>query len=161
ETLTLNPLERTFSDIPLSLPSEIYGASRNNSRGLDMGNIAALHDMKERLAPYRSGYWKAYPIINGKASNGEYHPIHSPAHYRAPIGEVVHAAPEHCEQAIRLGLQSQHAWDKTEAGYRAAILERAADLLDTHRDEAIALCIREAGKTLKNAISEVREAIDF
>jgi RHH-type proline utilization regulon transcriptional repressor/proline dehydrogenase/delta 1-pyrroline-5-carboxylate dehydrogenase len=41
------------------------------------------------------------------------------------------------------------------------ILERAAQLFETHRYELIARCVREAGKTLPDALAEVREAVDF
>ena len=44
---------------------------------------------------------------------------------------------------------------------RAATLERAADLLESHRDELMALMVSEAGKTLPDALGEVREAADF
>ena len=44
---------------------------------------------------------------------------------------------------------------------RAACLERAADLLDARRADFHALLVREAGKTIGDAISEAREAIDF
>ena len=45
--------------------------------------------------------------------------------------------------------------------FRAPLLERAADLLEARRAELIALAVREAGKSLPNAIAEVREAVDF
>jgi len=47
------------------------------------------------------------------------------------------------------------------ADERAAILERAANLLEARKPEFIALCVREAGKTLPDALSEVREAVDL
>src|SRR6185312_7201264 len=47
------------------------------------------------------------------------------------------------------------------AARRAAILEHAADQLEARRGEFLALCVREAGKSLPDAIAEVREAADF
>ena len=44
---------------------------------------------------------------------------------------------------------------------RAAILERAADLIEGARTELLALLAREAGKTLPDGLGEVREAADF
>ncbi|MCX7124930.1 MAG: L-glutamate gamma-semialdehyde dehydrogenase, partial [Gammaproteobacteria bacterium] len=44
---------------------------------------------------------------------------------------------------------------------RAEILEKTADLMEAHRAELFVLLIREAGKTMLDAISEVREAVDF
>ncbi len=56
---------------------------------------------------------------------------------------------------------AQPSWDALPAASRAAILEHAADLLEKRRGEFIALCVREAGKTIPAAISEVREAADM
>ena len=41
------------------------------------------------------------------------------------------------------------------------MLRRLADLMEAHMPELMALAVREAGKTLNNAIAEVREAVDF
>ena len=53
------------------------------------------------------------------------------------------------------------SWSRTPAERRARILERAADLLERRRARFIALLQREGGKTLDDALSEVREAADF
>jgi len=52
-------------------------------------------------------------------------------------------------------------WSATPVDDRAAILERLADLLETNRDELMAICVQEAFKTIPDAIGEVREAADF
>nr|WP_169804937.1 L-glutamate gamma-semialdehyde dehydrogenase [Sphingomonas asaccharolytica] len=52
-------------------------------------------------------------------------------------------------------------WSATPVDERAAILERLADLLETNRDELMAICVKEAFKTIPDAIGEVREAADF
>ncbi|MCD6034996.1 MAG: putA [Rickettsiales bacterium] len=161
ESLTHNPVAlKTEIHSHFPLPVEIYG-TRKNSLGVDMGSLAELQDIGSRLAPHRSGYWKAYPTIGGKEIKGTAQLLYAPSHTRAPMGEVVNATLTQCDEAIRLSLASYSAWDHAGGAHRAEILERAGDLLEAKRDEAIALCIREAGKTLKNAVSEVREAIDF
>ena len=53
------------------------------------------------------------------------------------------------------------SWSKTPVTERSTLLCRIADILERHRDELIALCIKEAGKTAKDGIDEVREAVDF
>ena len=52
-------------------------------------------------------------------------------------------------------------WDALGGEARAQLLERTADLYEEHREEFYSLCIREAGKTLIDAVLEVREAVDF
>ncbi|HEU4877580.1 MAG TPA: L-glutamate gamma-semialdehyde dehydrogenase, partial [Sphingomicrobium sp.] len=56
---------------------------------------------------------------------------------------------------------AQHEWDLAGGARRADLLDRAADLFEKHREELFSLCIREAGKTLPDAVLEVREAVDF
>ena len=55
----------------------------------------------------------------------------------------------------------QRRWDLTPADTRADILQRAADLFEGHSAELLRLCVEEAGKTLEDAIAELREAVDF
>ena len=62
---------------------------------------------------------------------------------------------------VRAGLAAQTEWDKLGGVARARLLNRAADLFEQHREELFSLCIREAGKTLPDAVLEVREAVDF
>ena len=52
-------------------------------------------------------------------------------------------------------------WSQTPADDRAKVLERTADLMEKNLDELMALCVREAGKSLPDAVAEVREAVDF
>ena len=52
-------------------------------------------------------------------------------------------------------------WNNTGVTVRAATLRTAADLLDQRRAEFIALLVDEAKKTYADAVSEIREAIDF
>jgi RHH-type proline utilization regulon transcriptional repressor/proline dehydrogenase/delta 1-pyrroline-5-carboxylate dehydrogenase len=65
------------------------------------------------------------------------------------------------ELALGNAIAAQPGWDATPVELRAQMLERAADLLEVNRSELIALCTREAGKTITDGIAEVREAVDF
>ena len=62
---------------------------------------------------------------------------------------------------VRAGHAAQAGWDALGGEARARLLDRAADLYEEHREEFFSLCIREAGKTLLDAVLEVREAVDF
>src|SRR5215213_1060720 len=53
------------------------------------------------------------------------------------------------------------AWAATPVETRASALERTADLYEQHRDALLALLQSEGGKTLDDALAEVREAVDF
>ena len=65
------------------------------------------------------------------------------------------------QQAIERAASAAPAWAATAPDERAACLDRAADLLEANLDELLVLCIREAGKTIPDAIAEVREAVDY
>lgn len=52
-------------------------------------------------------------------------------------------------------------WSATPVAHRAAILERLADSLEENRIELMALAVKEAFKTIPDALGEVREAADF
>src|SRR5690606_10150797 len=65
------------------------------------------------------------------------------------------------DRAIDIAIKAQQQWDLRPAFERAEILRRAADLFESSAPELLALCILEAGKTVPDSISEVREAVDF
>jgi RHH-type proline utilization regulon transcriptional repressor/proline dehydrogenase/delta 1-pyrroline-5-carboxylate dehydrogenase len=74
---------------------------------------------------------------------------------------VVEANEEQVDQAITAACQTQRSWNLTPAVRRAEILEKTADLFGEHMAELIALCVREAGKSVPDSVSEWREAVDF
>ena len=53
------------------------------------------------------------------------------------------------------------AWESTPATDRRARLEKLANLIEENRARFVAMLAREAGKTLRDAVAEVREAADF
>jgi RHH-type proline utilization regulon transcriptional repressor/proline dehydrogenase/delta 1-pyrroline-5-carboxylate dehydrogenase len=73
----------------------------------------------------------------------------------------VSATPALVRRAIDVALEAQPAWDATPAEVRARALDKAADLFEENTPELIAMCVREAGKTVPDSVAEVREAVDF
>ena len=65
------------------------------------------------------------------------------------------------DSAIGRAAQSFESWSRVPAAGRAAVLERAADLLEERMLDLVALIVREGGRTYADAVSEVREAADF
>ena len=63
--------------------------------------------------------------------------------------------------AMAISTGSYQKWSKTTVTERAAILRRAADELQSQLPRFCALLVKEAFKTWGDAVSEVREAIDF
>jgi len=63
--------------------------------------------------------------------------------------------------AIANAVAAAPIWQATPVEDRADCLARAADLLEAQMHTLMGLVVREAGKSLPNAIAEIREAIDF
>jgi len=147
----------------LPRPAEIYLPERRNSRGLvlDQAGVrrALVADIGAALAP---GF-VATPVIDGKAepAAGEGVAVLSPHDSRQRIGTVHAAGAEQIERAIAAAARAAHAWDRLGGPARAAILEAAADLYERDRVRLMGVMVREAGKTLENALNDVREAVDF
>lgn len=118
----------------IPLPPYLYGHDRPNSKGLDV-----THDVE--IDPVLTNIHALLPTL-----------FNNP-----PTPMTV----EDIESALVRAKETASIWAKSTLEVRAASLERMAHLLEQHKPELIALLIREGGKTLQDATSEIREAIDF
>ena len=130
------------------------------ARGHDLAHPEELASMAQAVA-LRRGPWRAAPLSAAGGVAGEARPVHSPARPGEVIGEVVEATPEAARAAIASASAARRAWSQTDVAVRAAIVERIADRLEGDMEELVALCAREAGKTLADGVADVREAVDF
>ena len=174
--LVADPCEtvRRFASIPhprIPLPVNLYGdnsalaqnsnsVSRKNSMGVNFSNDNELKALAEAVNA-KSGTWTATPLVPGAQSNGPTVPVTNPADRRDSVGSYVSGDAALVDKALANAVAAQPNWDRLPAASRAAILEHAADQLEARRGEFIALCVREAGKSLPDAIAEIREAADF
>ena len=144
----------------IPLPVNLYLPVRINSMGFNSANDDDLRAMaaavNATLAPRR-----AAPLVPGASSAGPEITVSDPADRRRVIGHWQAADAATVEHALAQAATAQSGWDATPAETRAQMLERAAGLLEERRAAFIALCVREAGKTLGAAVAEVREAADF
>jgi RHH-type proline utilization regulon transcriptional repressor/proline dehydrogenase/delta 1-pyrroline-5-carboxylate dehydrogenase len=144
----------------IALPLALFGAERANSTGLDLANEDVLREVAAALAQPRQ--WNAAPLIDGPVSVGiGTQPVVNPARHDDVVGQVIDASANDVQVALASASANALDWQTTEPALRAASLQRAADLFESHRLELMALAIREAGKSLPNAIAEIREAVDF
>jgi RHH-type proline utilization regulon transcriptional repressor/proline dehydrogenase/delta 1-pyrroline-5-carboxylate dehydrogenase len=155
-------LERmeSYANPGLPVPPMLY-PGRRNSQGLDLGNPLELRALTDAVAAHGTEAARTGPILGGVLAPGDGHPITSPADRRVQVGTSRDASPAEIRRAFDLAGAAQPAWNRRGGAARADCLERAADLLETRRTEFYALLVREAGKTLPDAIAEVREAVDF
>jgi RHH-type transcriptional regulator, proline utilization regulon repressor / proline dehydrogenase / delta 1-pyrroline-5-carboxylate dehydrogenase len=144
----------------IPLPHDLYQPKRQNSRGLEFGDQAALQAL---LAAVRAetGPVTATSLIDGKAGRGVARQVFGPADPASPIGSVIEPVADDANAAMAAARVGFLSWSRTPATTRASYLDRAADLLEQRAGRFIALLQREGGKTLDDAVSEVREATDF
>jgi RHH-type transcriptional regulator, proline utilization regulon repressor / proline dehydrogenase / delta 1-pyrroline-5-carboxylate dehydrogenase len=166
EQIIADPIAR-LAQLPVKphpripLPRDLYRLERLNSRGLDLNDADTLTALSSALTEAERRPWRAAPIIGGVEQAGVAEPILDPSDRRRQIGEVVTAGPADIERAVARAVRSTPSWDSTPADERAAILEHAAELYERHRTGLMALIIREGGRTIPAALSEVREAVDY
>jgi RHH-type proline utilization regulon transcriptional repressor/proline dehydrogenase/delta 1-pyrroline-5-carboxylate dehydrogenase len=158
------------------LPAQLPGEGRINSTGLDLADDAVLAELTASLAADNARLWSAAPggAVPEAAAGSVAAPHRAPTHHptqagprpcrnpadaRDLVGMVTEATPADIATAIEAARSS--AWPTTPQAARAAILRRAATMLEAHRPALLGLIVREAGKTLPNAVGELREAVDF
>jgi RHH-type proline utilization regulon transcriptional repressor/proline dehydrogenase/delta 1-pyrroline-5-carboxylate dehydrogenase len=144
----------------LPRPVEILMPERRIARGDDLGDPETLAATAAAVAAQRRR-WSAAPLVCGKALKGPSRVAVSPARTDTPVGEVTDAAPAQVDEAIGAAFAARRGWAQTPVEQRAACLERLADRLEADLHELMALCVWETGKTLPDALADVREAVDY
>ncbi|PBQ11668.1 trifunctional transcriptional regulator/proline dehydrogenase/L-glutamate gamma-semialdehyde dehydrogenase [Pseudomonas congelans] len=145
----------------IPLPRDLYGTERANSSGIDMANEHRLASLSSALLATAHNDWKAAPMLGCHSSAGTLSAALNPSDLRDVVGHVQEASLQDVDNAIQCALSAGPIWQATPPVERAAILERAADLMEAEIQPLMGLLVREAGKTFANAIAEVREAVDF
>ena len=153
EDLTNDPATELAQHRPLrnpaiSLPANIY-PNRLNSAGIDLAHLPVRADLLDELATLSTRTW---------GEEGE--AVHCPQD-GSVVGHVHVASAEEVDAMLARANAAQTQWDMLGGIARAALLDKAADLFEAHTAEFLSLCQREAGKTLTDAVLELREAVDF
>ena len=143
----------------IALPLDMFGAERKNSNGMDLVNEDVLAKVALGLAQQRQHV--AGPLIAGSVDAGAPANVINPAMSSDIVGQVSEASRTDVETALAAASAFAAEWAATATHERAAILERTAALFEQNGVELMALAVREAGKSLPNAIAELREAVDF
>ncbi|RPH30526.1 trifunctional transcriptional regulator/proline dehydrogenase/L-glutamate gamma-semialdehyde dehydrogenase [Buttiauxella warmboldiae] len=145
----------------IPLPKELYGANRTNSSGLDLANEHRLASLSSALLNSAAQKWQALPILEHAVAAGELAVVKNPAEPTDIVGFTREATRDEVSLALESAVNNAPIWFATPPQERAAILERAAVLMEGQMQQLIGILVREAGKTFSNAIAEVREAVDF
>lgn len=145
----------------IPLPPDLYGVDRKNSKSYDLSNYSVIKQLDEELTRWQEYEWQARPTHRDvKDLSGE-RIAQEPANSSRTVGKIFDASLTDVEQTIALAFDAQIDWNRTPIIKRAELLENSADLLENNMPELMAMLIREGGKTISDAIAEVREAVDF
>ena len=148
----------------IDLPPQLFGAERRNSAGLDLASERQLAALAAVLPGASNISYRAAPVISSPSATattgGVGRPVINPADRHDVVGYVIESRPHDVDSACEQALAALSQWSATAPGERAAALWRAADLLES-TPTLLGLIVREAGKSLPNAVAEVREAVDF
>ena len=131
--------------------------ARTNSAGFDFSNEQSLAALARALQASAARTWRAAPL----AAEGPELEIRNPAEHSDVVGHVIEATAADVDHALDRARAAGPAWRATLPKDRAAVLMQAADLLESEMPILMGLIVREAGKSLPNAVAEVREAVDF
>ncbi len=152
--------ERPGAHPKIPLPPELF-SERRNSRGYLLADEPALNSLDEALGQWQHQEWRAQPIINGAPGEGPTKAVFEPANRQRPLGTVGAADEGMVDDALAAAHRAFSSWSRVPVDKRAACLDKAAELLEAHHAELLALCIREAGKCVPDAVAELREAVDY
>jgi RHH-type transcriptional regulator, proline utilization regulon repressor / proline dehydrogenase / delta 1-pyrroline-5-carboxylate dehydrogenase len=139
----------------IALPRDLFAPIRPNSSGIDLSNETRLSALATRLAAEAKKVWR----VGDEALDSRL--VVNPADHREVVGRVTFANSEQIAQAISDAEAAWPAWRDETPAQRALCLVRAAEIFEGRASELAGLMGREAGKTLPNALGDVREAVDF
>ena len=145
----------------LPLPKNLYGDKRPNSRGFDFSNEFTLQQLERDMNAAAARPIQAASITAAPVQSVAPHDIQNPADHSDILGNAAFLHPDAVADIISTAKDAESRWAAVAPAARAAILRRIADLYEAHAAELMTLAVREAGKTLGNAVAEVREAVDF
>ncbi|BEV01255.1 bifunctional proline dehydrogenase/L-glutamate gamma-semialdehyde dehydrogenase PutA [Novosphingobium olei] len=132
----------------IALPRDLY-PDRANARGLDLSDTGVLADLGAAMAA--AGPW----------GTGQGIAVRNPADARDIVGMAAWASAQDVADAVQRAEEAAPIWASVPVADRAACLQRAADAIEADPAPWLALLVREAGKSVPNAVAEWREAVDF
>jgi len=162
-----NPITKiqSFTSKPhphIPLPESIYGKTRKNAMTINLANHTEVEKLVTQMKKFESTTWTAHAtVVTPEKSLGAKRNIVSPQNNQKTIGVLIESTEVDIKKTIDHSAKAFEAWETTSVEKRAGYLERTADLLEKNIPELMYLLISEAGKTIPDALAEIREAVDF
>lgn len=166
EEMIANPIEKlaalTVKPHPgIPLPIDLFQPLRANSKGLDLSRESTFEPVLAQIAQHKNTLYNGAPTTMALGIARTITERFSPIDRQHRLGKVTQAHPEDVQETLKLATKAFPSWQATKAAKRAHYLENMAALLEKHAVEFYSLLMFEGGKTLDDAVGEVREAIDF
>jgi RHH-type proline utilization regulon transcriptional repressor/proline dehydrogenase/delta 1-pyrroline-5-carboxylate dehydrogenase len=149
-----------FRNPRIPKPADLFGARKNSAGFLWSDAVISAPLIAEIETRLRTPQM-ATPLVSGEARSGTSQPVRDPSERNRVVGSVIEAGDRDAQDALKIADGAQFAWDERGGDERARILERAADIFENEQALLMGLAVREAGKSLPNALGELREAVDF
>ena len=138
-------------------PEDLFEPERKNSKGWDIRNPEVLEEIEKNREPYRTYHWNQSFVETAKDNSSLIQTVTNPSNPKDIVGYCKYSS----KKEVSVLLDSTSAWVNAKGNERAAILTKASDLYEGNAPEIMALLCREAGKTINDAVGELREAVDF
>lgn len=145
----------------LPLPRHLYGKGRLNAKGLDLSNEAVLEQLEVQMNAAVQQTYAAAPLLATDAQAAAAQAVRNPADFSDIVGTAAFVRAEDVAEIVAAAKSVEASWAAVTPFERAEILRNVALRFEANMAELMMLAVREAGKTLQNAIAEVREAVDF
>lgn len=164
--ITKDPIEvvraqnsHRHSQIPL--PKDIFQPERENSQGINLADVGTLKKLEQQLHLCKDEKLTATPLVPGYKGDSKKKDIYSPADLKYLVGHCIDANTEDVQLALSNAHAAFNQWNQTDVNSRAERINKVADLIQQNQAIFMHLLRHEAGKSLADSISELKEAIDF
>lgn len=170
EKIIVDPIEilnkrTSYPHSKIPLPKNIFGKLRYNSSGIDLSHDLEITPLLEEINKVNLDKAFNYTLRKDIAKISKLNPvtkkIFAPHNSDLRVGKYQLASIEYLQESIVLANNGYKAWEEISVVKRAEILDKASELFWKHRAKIMCLLIKEAGKTITDAINELRETIDF
>ncbi len=144
----------------IRLPVDLFG-ERRNSAGVDLASADEQERLERSIATVRTNLLAIRSADADADANEKARLITAPFDRTLHLGKVADTAGAALDAMLHKAQTAQPDWNGIGGPARRALLERSAEGIEAAADELIGLLVNEAGKSIADAINEVREAVDF
>ena len=154
-------LGRDISSKAIVPPARIFGDQRRNSKGWDITDPVTVAEIEAGRGRFRDHQWQGGPMLAVDAGSSDVHEVRNPANPDDLVGHITFTSEADIDAALDAARTGFERWSAVPVEERAALVRKVGDLYEQHAHELFALTTREAGKSLLDAVAEIREAVDF